>query len=772
MSRNNSVSALQGFSICQPFLGAALQFYPSLGTQQLDDLINSYLPGPSSIKEKRATVSMDFFEYSQLTGETFKYYPVFTQTSSAESSPIQDSGYGSSFVSPVISDWSWSQSTPSSASASTPTSVSQETMSCKAPKKVAAQAAKSQTSDFSHLPGMKIMTKDGRDVTNSASRGCKTKEQRDHAHLMRIIKACDACRKKKVRCDPSHKKRTTAQNHTAAPARLAKKVKTSPTQETRSFKNQEPQQNISSSSSSLLPEPAFAIFEQPDMSVELPESWESLVHFEDEPAHIAPFDYDFFCDPEGHLSPQSNQSPATPTAFSQPQIGHNLLHTAFSNQPFHEEVAVRPPTLPYMDATVTANNYVDFSLYSPEPSFLDEDSALVTDIGSAIGKEQDILSQHHGLAQSSPSLRSREVERNKPLLAPDDCLNVHHGTSSSPQVSGTPCVVDQGCHSLADEGHSTSITRHQCVSQNNNISRSSCSRLLPDSSPTQMVRSPLVIHELSSSRLSQCPAQRLSVNDTVNQPFNTFAELPQRGNASSPITNGLRPTVSVALPLPEPAPLATTISATLLSRSLAPADGLSQDAETATATRGNRNGGSVNTATFSMRSSSQVAVIASSENRRAFMLLGTQSHVTEGTVTNGVLSAMTPVTGNGPVFARRSAVALSPTMQLLCIPLLLVAIGIVTTWLNALAVTRGFSQFALGLAMYKAYHSDSSLYGSRPQQSRLSTTPKPQGFSNGARLLSCVSTRLRHTRRQNQKTHCQSRPAVKSRILGFAQGLP
>jgi hypothetical protein len=49
------------------------------------------------------------------------------------------------------------------------------------------------------LPGFSIMTKDGIDVTNSAGRGTKTKEQREHAHLMRIMKACDSCKKKKIR---------------------------------------------------------------------------------------------------------------------------------------------------------------------------------------------------------------------------------------------------------------------------------------------------------------------------------------------------------------------------------------------------------------------------------------------------------------------------------------------------------------------------------------------------------------------------------------------
>jgi len=43
------------------------------------------------------------------------------------------------------------------------------------------------------------MTRDGVDVTSTAGRGTKTKEQREHAHLMRIMKACDACKRKKIR---------------------------------------------------------------------------------------------------------------------------------------------------------------------------------------------------------------------------------------------------------------------------------------------------------------------------------------------------------------------------------------------------------------------------------------------------------------------------------------------------------------------------------------------------------------------------------------------
>lgn len=80
------------------------------------------------------------------------------------------------------------------------------------------------------------MTKDGIDVTTTAGRGIKTKEQREHAHLMRIMKACDACKRKKIRCDPSHRRSqndmsrastTTTQSSTAS-ARPSPQYESSP----------------------------------------------------------------------------------------------------------------------------------------------------------------------------------------------------------------------------------------------------------------------------------------------------------------------------------------------------------------------------------------------------------------------------------------------------------------------------------------------------------------------------------------------------------------
>ncbi|EEY15817.1 conserved hypothetical protein [Verticillium alfalfae VaMs.102] len=366
-----------------PNLGAALQFIPAMGSQLLDELIHAYIPGDASIQDKRSFVSMDFFEYSRLTGETFRYYPVAarnTATSSASSSPAQDSGYASQFVSPVISDGSFS--TPASVDIATPASFFQDTAAQqaakKAPKKAVASSSRSPANDFSHIPGMKIMTRDGLDITNSASRGCKTKEQRDHAHLMRIIKACDACKKKKIRCDPSHKKRTTTQAQAPAPSQSqsrpkpSKKLKQAATEPPLAA----PQDLGIFDASSFSMDDAFAGFELPATTIEFQESWESFVHYDDEPMYGVPVDYDFFFDPAGHFSPGSNSS----VSSSQPAV------TAQS-QPVSRPPTT-PPSLPYMGAGSSGSNYVDFDLFSPAASFIDDESLPVNDIANFHGERR------------------------------------------------------------------------------------------------------------------------------------------------------------------------------------------------------------------------------------------------------------------------------------------------------------------------------------------------------------------------------------------------
>ncbi|SPJ79864.1 uncharacterized protein FTOL_08255 [Fusarium torulosum] len=355
---SNSNTLPQGFSVFQPALGAQLQFFPALGTRELDELVNAYIPGPASVQEKRTSISLDYFEYAHLTGQTFKFYPVYTLSATVESpataSPLQDSGYGSSFnTSPVMSNWDWSHvNTTTSSRRSSPKSTSSH-----------------QPADFSNLPGMKIMTKDGRDVTNSASRGSKTKEQRDHAHLMRIIKACESCKKKKIRCDPSHKKRGVSST-SAQPAKVTKKTKTTALEA-----------KIAPMVVQDTFAPQIALSEQ-DLLVDLVnfaasgelgnESWEQFVQF---PA--LDDSYDFFNDPEGYLSPQSSSTlseystkPASPA--TEADLRRRRGATA--------DVEIAGPAdptayLPFNQVEVN-HDYVDFNLYSPESSF-SEDERMV-----------------------------------------------------------------------------------------------------------------------------------------------------------------------------------------------------------------------------------------------------------------------------------------------------------------------------------------------------------------------------------------------------------
>ncbi|KAJ4259567.1 hypothetical protein NW762_007496 [Fusarium torreyae] len=342
----------QGFSVFQPTLGAQLQFFPAIGTRELDELVNAFIPGPASLQEKRASITLDFFEYAHLTGQTFKFYPVYTLSTPVESpataSPLQDSGYGSSFnASPVMSNWDWSQvnAAPSSRRSS--------------PKSTSSH----QPADFSNLPGMKIMTKDGRDVTNSASRGSKTKEQRDHAHLMRIIKACDSCKKKKIRCDPSHKKRGVSSTP-AQPAKVIKKTKTvAPEAKVAPVVVQD----ATAAQLAFLEQDFSADLDSLAASVEPGNEWEQFIQYP-----VVDDSYDFFNDPEGYFSPQSSSSefsakPATPETDLRRRRGATNTEIA--------DLAVPATYLPF-NQTEGIHDYVDFNLYSPESSF-SEDERMV-----------------------------------------------------------------------------------------------------------------------------------------------------------------------------------------------------------------------------------------------------------------------------------------------------------------------------------------------------------------------------------------------------------
>lgn len=376
---------LLGFSVAQPALGCPLEFFPAMGTQELDDMINAYIPGPTSMSEKRAAVSMEFFSHTMQTGELFKFFFVYEQasttTSPASSSGMIDSGYGSSFnASPVLSESQWSQSTSSS--------------STNARKSSKAASSVSRPQDFSHIPGFSIMTKDGQDVTHSASRGMKTKEQRDHAHLMRVIKACESCRKKKTRCDPSHKKRSSvASAASESSARASKKSKKTTSRTASSISSAKAQSMLTPSPSAPAMAAESLLFDIAGFADEATaESWEQFVQY-DEPvaaAAAAPNDWEHFFDTAGYYSPSTSHTDSTPMSPSR------VLQTSLPASPAELQYfgggsggGVRDPgfsqepTVPYLNPGglgSAGSNYVDFNLYSPGSTCLDDDPAFIQDV--------------------------------------------------------------------------------------------------------------------------------------------------------------------------------------------------------------------------------------------------------------------------------------------------------------------------------------------------------------------------------------------------------
>ena len=189
---NNTFSS---FTITQPFLGAPLQFQPALGSKQLEVLIDAFVTGSANKQDKLSQVTIDFFNHATvdlLTGALVRRYDVALPYPCDQSpSDSQSSGFSPPMFTPSPSSSSATFGESLRGSFSTPQTR---------PHRVSKKARKeTKKAPEAKIPGFQIMTKDGVDVTSSAGRGTKTKEQREHAHLMRIMKACDACKKKKVR---------------------------------------------------------------------------------------------------------------------------------------------------------------------------------------------------------------------------------------------------------------------------------------------------------------------------------------------------------------------------------------------------------------------------------------------------------------------------------------------------------------------------------------------------------------------------------------------
>ncbi|KAI1744520.1 hypothetical protein F4680DRAFT_226974 [Xylaria scruposa] len=384
-SNNSTNNSLMGFSVHQPAIGAPLQFFPAMGSKQLDEMINAYVPGDGSILDKRAAVSMEFFEYSMATGDLFKFFMVYPTLGSANTSPAMDSGYHSGFTtSPVMSEAQWASSTSS--------------------RMVSPSSSRKSTSanDFSNLPGMKIMTKDGRDVTNSASRGCKTKEQRDHAHLMRIIKACDSCRRKKTKCDPSHKRPAAS-----ASGKVTKKTSKNPRPAAAPPQIAAKHTSTTTEFDQLLFEPSLSLDSLFTDSLSLPTDgfsmeWDQFIQYDEEPTEVIPYDYNFLLDPAG------NFSPATTASFSSSSTSPSQLPITPIDRDVHipDDTTVghdHKPILPYLNSGLleAGDNYMDFNLYSPESSFLDEELGFAKEVAASPIQSQS-LDRHRRRRVNAP----------------------------------------------------------------------------------------------------------------------------------------------------------------------------------------------------------------------------------------------------------------------------------------------------------------------------------------------------------------------------------
>ncbi|KAL6856646.1 hypothetical protein J3F83DRAFT_752298 [Trichoderma novae-zelandiae] len=454
----------QGFSVYQPQLGAQLQFFPALGTQELDDLINAYVPGSTPLKEKRATVSLDFLEHSQLTGQTFKFYPVYYSSSPVVASPVNSIAASSfSNTSPANSALDWSQAS-ASPSVSSRSSISKSRKASKSGGLVARYSAV----DLSHLPGMKIMTKDGQDITDSASRGSKTKEQRDHAHLMRIIKACDSCRRKKIRCDPDHKKRAASQTQPQSAAKPAKKARTaSPAAATPTpaSSTSTPQKTVPAAAAtsrlddnppipmSLLgidPTFTFTGLDVLESTDQMFDSWEEFVQYP--PADVDD-SYDFFLDPEGYFSSQSSASSSSaspPKAFT-PASQQDVQAVSGLEEREGLSSQSTSPQLPFLqDSHATSTgSYTDFNLFSPSSSF-SEDERMVP------------ISSTRLLSPAQPSVSESEAFAFDGFAANGNMLTTSWdgtGAAVSPLDTAVLAAAAQTNLSWYDPGHSQAESR-------------------------------------------------------------------------------------------------------------------------------------------------------------------------------------------------------------------------------------------------------------------------------------------------------------------------
>lgn len=67
MAASMDFTSLTFFTISQPFLGAQLQFYPALQSAEFEYLLDCYVNGSASKKDKLSQVTLDFFKVRIVT---------------------------------------------------------------------------------------------------------------------------------------------------------------------------------------------------------------------------------------------------------------------------------------------------------------------------------------------------------------------------------------------------------------------------------------------------------------------------------------------------------------------------------------------------------------------------------------------------------------------------------------------------------------------------------------------------------------------------------
>jgi len=269
--------------------------------------------------------------------------------------------------------------------------------------------------DFSGMPSMRIMTRDGRDVTNLISRTSKTKEQREHTHLMRILKACDDCRRKKSRCDPSHRSRRKAQPAAAAllgalEHQLTLPAQKSPTQQPPSQQapaQQPPAQHSLQAFSLSSLTPSFDALVDPidefnflELDMQFGPFNNGLTeHASSFPdLSTAPTDdifgptFDFFAAAPTFNLPVFTQTPVLQVAGREIPVAHassSSVGAATASGSGQPSVTISPmdggvvgdvhSTLPPhpLDQEVLDACYTDFNLFSPVPDMIDVDFPLL-----------------------------------------------------------------------------------------------------------------------------------------------------------------------------------------------------------------------------------------------------------------------------------------------------------------------------------------------------------------------------------------------------------